>query len=373
MVWPRADTESDRAARRRAESKVTLLIPTKNRSDLLIRLLKYYRSIDFQGYICIGDSSDDGHLQATREAIQKLQGKLNIIYREYPGLNITRFMTNLAALVPTEYVATLMDDDFLVTRGLARCVQFLENQPEYVAAHGVAALFTLESDSAYGRLVGVSHYRLPVLEAESASQRLMDHLGNYSVPLFSVHRVESWLAMWRDTSLAADRWISEELLPACLSVIQGKVKELDCLYLVRQIHNRRAFHLDIWDQLTSPTWFRSHGIFRECLAEALSRQEGVAVEEAREVVKKAFWSFLAQGIMRKWQARYSKDRLGLHSRLRKVGRRFPGLRNAWHMTRSFLPGENNEMSLPALLRPSSPYHADFMPIYRAIQEFTPTG
>ena len=47
-------------------------------------------------------------------------------------------------------------------------------------------------------------------------------------------------------------------------------------------------------------------------------------------------------------------------------RRIPLLKGTWHQARSFLPGDQNKISLPALLRPGSPYHADFMPIYRAV-------
>ena len=55
---------------------ISLLIPTMNRSDFLIRLLRYYRALGFQGCICIGDSSDAVHVERTKKAIQELQDKL---------------------------------------------------------------------------------------------------------------------------------------------------------------------------------------------------------------------------------------------------------------------------------------------------------
>ena len=341
-------------------SKVTLLIPTKNRSDLLIRLLRYYRDLDFQGCICIGDSSDPSHVERTKEGIKALQGKLKIIYQEIPGLNITQCLKGLIDLAPTRYAAAVMDDDFLVPSSLQRCALFLEAHPEYVAAHGVAALFSLKSGAAYGPIEGVGYYRQPVIEGESASQRLTDHLGKDAGTLFSMHRVESWRSMFRDASLAADRAISEELLPSCMSVIQGKVKELDCLYLLRQVHDRRAFHLDVFDQLTSPNWFQSYQVFRECLSEELVQQDGISVDEARRVVKRALWFYLAGGLAE------GQDGSGPRSRWREGARRIPALRWGWRQVRSFLPGKQHRVSLPALLRTSSPYHADFMPVYRAV-------
>lgn len=366
MVRLKRDTGPGWTARRSAESKVTLLVPTKNHSDLLIRLLKYYSSTNFQGYICIGDSSDDGHLHATREVIQKLQGGLNIVHREYPGLNISACMTELASLVTTEYVAALMDDDFLVPRSLGQCALFLEGHPGYSAAYGMAILFGLNSHGAYGDFVWADRYLQRPIEGETGAERLLDHLSNYSVTLFSVHRVESWLGMWKNASRAPARPISEELLPGCLSVIPGKIKELGCLYLLRQIHNRRALHHDIFDELTSSAWSSSYEIFRDCLAGALAQQDAISLDEARAVVRKAFWSYLAKGLNHKWQARYGHDSRPRVGKLREIVRRIPGARRGWRTIRSALGSNNDAFSLEKLLEPSSPYHSDFMPIYRAI-------
>ena len=40
------------------KNRVAILIPTKNRSEFLIRQLKYYASVDSVHPIYIGDSSD---------------------------------------------------------------------------------------------------------------------------------------------------------------------------------------------------------------------------------------------------------------------------------------------------------------------------
>jgi hypothetical protein len=170
--------------------------------------------------------------------------------------------------------------------------------------------------------------------------------------------------------LQGDRDLLSELLIGCQSVIQGKVKELDCLYLVRQVHDRRYLAPDMFDWITSPNWLQSYELFRERLSEELAQQDEITIDQAREVVKQAFWAYLARGLGKKWASLYTQNGAGPRYRVRETARRIPGLRWAWRNGWSFLPGENNKMSLPALLRPTSPYHADFMPIYRAI---TSTG
>ena len=349
-----------------ADVNVSLLIPTMNRSDFLIRLLRYYRDLGFQGCICIGDSSEPEHVERTKRVIKALQDEINIVYQEYPDLSDPVCLQQLLDFVPTPYAAYVADDDFLVPSALERCARFLHSHPDYSAAHGVAAVFSLQSSGAHGQIMGADRYRQPVIEAGSASQRLVDHLGDYSVAKFSVHPIEAWEAEHRNISLITDTSFAGELLPGCLSVIQGKVKELDCLYLVRQDHTRRYLLPGVIDWITSPDWLPSYQIFRDRLAEELAQQDKISIEDAQNVVKQAFGSYLAKGLGKQLEARNAQNGSGLRSRSRGVARSIPGITWAWHNFRSFLPGDNNKKSFPALMRRSSPYHADFMPIYRAI-------
>lgn len=352
--------------------EITLLVPTLNRSDFLIRQLNYYNAVGFKGTICIGDSSTAEHVERTRRVITALLGNLSIFYGEYPNLSESACVEKLLDHVSTDYAAIVEDDDFLVPSSLEQCVQFLYEHADYNAAHGVAAVIKaqaigVQSSEAYGRLTGAGYYRQAVLEARSASQRLVDYLGNYSGSLWSsVQRVDSWRAMYKDISLVSSRTFAGELLPFCISVIQGKVKELDCLYLIRQVHEGQYLLPDNYDWITGPNWLPSYQLFRDRLSKELADQDGISLDDAREVVKEAFWSYLARSLNRKWEGRYGQAGAGYRQRLRQAARGVPGLRRTWSEFRSFLPGQNNRLSLPALLRRSSPYHADFMPVYGAI-------
>ena len=131
---------------------ITLLVPTMNRSDFLIRLLCYYRDLEFQGCIYVGDSSQEFHATRTKRAINAFDRQLHIVYCKYPDRNNAECIRDLLALVSTPYAVLLADDDFLVPDSMEQCVMFLESHPEYSAAHGVAVLFHLESSGAHGPL-----------------------------------------------------------------------------------------------------------------------------------------------------------------------------------------------------------------------------
>ncbi len=344
---------------------ITLLIPTMNRSYFLIRLLTYYRELGFQGCICIGDSSDLQHVERTKRVIQKLKGKMDIVYWEYPGLNYAECIRNLVDLAPTSHAVVLPDYDFLVPGGLERCVRFLEAQPEYIAAHGTAAIVDLYSPGAYGEVRRIVPHRQPPVEAENAGDRLLDQFRSYTLPLFSVCRTDDLRGMYQRVSTLPDKYFALELLPCCLAAVRGKVKELDCLYLARQGLGRYPSP-PTYEWLTSPNWLPSYQVFRDCLSEELVLQDGISRDDAREVVKRAFWSYLARGLTNELSERHAPKVFWLRSWARMAFRRIPVLERAWRKVHPFLPGENRKLSFPAVLHPNSPYYADFMPIYRAI-------
>ncbi|MFH1582025.1 MAG: hypothetical protein ABIC39_08190, partial [Pseudomonadota bacterium] len=99
------------------------------------------------------------------------------------------------------------------------------------------------------------------------------------------------------------------------------------------------------------------------------RQDGITMDEAREVVKQAFWSRLSKGLVNKYQSRYGKKTFKsvIKQKYPAIARR---LATVWRMIKAKINPQ--EMSLPALLSASSPYHADFMPIYRAVTTQSPS-
>jgi len=296
-----------------------------------------------------------------------MAGKLNIVHREYPGLKNDGCFRLMSEMISTPYVAYLGDDDFLVPHGLNQAIECLENNSEYHSANGLSMIFNLDSSGPYGDLVGIGRYNgLRSIDGKSGAERLLAHLSNYSVVLFSVHRRITWLAMWRHEMPLEDLIFATELLPGSLSAIHGRAKTLDCLYLVRQEHPAQFRHSDLLDWITGSNWPSSYQAFRNSLAEELVRQDGISLEEAYDVVKQAFWSYLANGLTNRRPGPYGQNGTGIGSGLRQFARSIPGVRRLWRRVRSL---RQNECDLSSLLRPSSPYHTDFMPIYRAITTF----
>jgi glycosyltransferase domain-containing protein len=332
---------------------VTLLIPTMNRPEFVARLLRYYASVGFTGRISIGDSSGPQGVSAAREAVTSVGDTLDVEYAEYPGLGLGDCWKRMIDRLTTPYAAYLADDDFLVPAAVDRCVRFLAGHPDYSAAHGAGVGVTLDTNGLFGNVVVCDYYEQTVSEAESASERLRRHLERYTVTLFAVHRAETWRAMFSDVQLIKDMSFGGELLPCCLSVVYGKVKELDGLYVVRQSHGRRYEQPTMFDWIATPAWFAGYEVTREVLARELAVQERLPVEATRKIVQEGFRYYVGRG-------------MGLRSQWTNGSALVSVARTLWHTWQRMQPKPHSEFALDALLKPSSPYHADFVPVYQSL-------
>ncbi|MBI4333153.1 MAG: TIGR00180 family glycosyltransferase [Chloroflexi bacterium] len=349
-----------------SEPKITICIPTKNRADFLRRLLQYFAGANCQHRIYIADSSDGGHLDETKKTVGSLGGRLSIRHFECPGLSVVAALDHVNQFIATPYAAVCADDDFLAVNGVDRCVHFLENNPDFGAAHGIGILTYADRPGPRGNIGWAGHYRQAVTDAGSGSRRLQDYFaGGPLALLFSVHRAQDWRDIYRET--VAQPWARQgfsfdELVTSSISVIRGKVKELDCLYLVRFGHDRINPQVHGYDWFTSPDWFAGFEALRTRAVAELMRKDGIGKEQAEEAFKQAIVPYLARMFSRGLPA----PRPGVFARLKRIAARIPGVIPAHELMGSPFSAKEEKNLLPSFLKPSSPYHEDFMPIYRAI-------
>lgn len=365
-----------------ARALLTIVVPSFNRPAFLARLLGYYEACGAPFPLHILDSS---HAAGADPRVRKLCAATQAAYRRYdaamlPTLKIADGLQH----VTTPYVVLWADDDLMVPRGLAAGVGFLEAHPEFSVAHGRSGLFQTGVVQGRTALLGVQPYPQRAYTAPQAAQRVTECLTDYTTNLFySVHRtaqlrdnVQRCLAYGLGVAHPpqpihrADWWV--ELTLACLSIIHGKAWQVGGLYMMRDRHEGAdswelgSAKIDHFDWVVSDSFSVAHRAFTECVAGALARQDGLSPSQAEAVVKRAFWSHLARILGQKWHGRYAAARGSWRVRLRDGARRIPGVRTAWRRAQALLPHPADEISLPALLQPSSTYYEDFQPVYRAI-------
>lgn len=350
---------------------LTILIPTRNRSRFLARLLHYYAHIGLTYPIRIGDSSDPEICAKNAGVVQSVSERLVIACRPYPGVDNLTCMADLLDQVTTPYVVWSADDDFLVPRALQRAVTVLEARPDISAVHGEAVLFGLAPGQTSGPVLWTSRYRQEAVEDGRAAVRLITFMSAYFPTIYSVHRTETlrWCYQ-RVIEFGLDSMFGE-LLPSCVPVIRGRIAKLGSLYMVRQAHASMTsgrLNPDAFDWIARPGWSRQWGHVQSALAREISGVDGMCEADARRIVKEAFWAYLARGLAE--PARVRAEAVTSAARWRARLRRVPGLTHRYHKIRRLLPGAEHSLSLSALSHRSSPHFQDFAPIHCAILGMT---
>ena len=362
------------------QPKLTLFTPTFNRPQYMIRLLNYYRDVKFKGRICIGDSSDHDVALQIQKVVTEIQDDIDIVYERYPGENGVECVRNLLDSITTQYAAFAADDDFFVPTALNECVDFLENNPDYSAAHGIAVLVSLASNGVYGPITNFGEYRQPSIELDNPSDRLKSLLSDYSVTLFSVHKTETWKRMYqRAHEIREWRRFGGELLQCSRSVLYGKVKQINSLSLIRQVYDTRnslpsdsrclyqpvnmsATHgPDEFDWVTSEDWLESYRSYLREVSYELGELENIPDEEADRMVKEYFRPYLIRALSKRPHTSNSiKEMVKINIKY------VPGLYEFVRILKSVWFGNKHQLSLKALLRKSSPHNNNFMPVYRSL-------
>jgi hypothetical protein len=240
----------------------------------------------------------------------------------------------------------------------------------------------------------LSHrYAQRTIDDDNAAVRLGNHLSNYSTTFYSVHRRAQLLRNMRLTHELTTDYRFGELLPSCLSLIQGKTICLEVLYMVRQvITDSTAGKTDSWtDLLSRDDYSERYALFSDCLARELEDVTHLDQREAAEVVTQAFQAYLTSAVYRDLEANESSENGSnsrtesykqLLERLKRVVLVLPAAARASFIETQALSmlkdprsayrqlqRKREEMSIDALLDQRSPFHDDFFPIYECMGQY----
>ncbi|MBI4620265.1 MAG: TIGR00180 family glycosyltransferase [Desulfobacterales bacterium] len=278
----------------------SIVVPTYNRPHFLKRLLLYYQEQKFPYAIVVADSSFAPSCEENRNVVASLCNTLNVHYQMYrTDISVPLKIAQALDTVNSKYAVICADDDFILPQAIELCVCFLEANPDYSIAHGHALRFfsyTSANRDAHHSL-RIETYPQCILDFNDPRLRLQKHLKGYTATFYSVHRRSDLI---HNMQVCHDKTADirfGELLPSCLSLIQGKAKRLDILYMVRQVipdsSAGKGKRLSWLDLLISDDFSQRYTQFRNCLVEELENVMDLPVTEAKNEVNHAFLAFLA--------------------------------------------------------------------------------
>jgi glycosyltransferase domain-containing protein len=351
--------------------KVALLIPTMNRPEFLIRQLHYYASVKCSHPIYIGDASSIEIKDKIESDLGTFSNIIDVHYHHLPSLNIRKTITRLAELAKEDYCAIICDDDYLVPDSLTKCAMFLAENVDYRTAQGKAIVFALNESGPYGSLKNSNAYwRSQSIEFSSASERIKYFADNYWVPQFSVHRKIDFLedsAIYRDIE---DESFGE-LLHCFTFICKGKSKFLDCLYLIRQVHESRYLSPGILDWITGAKWYVSYLKFIDSLSLEISKHDCISAELGHSIINEAFKQYLGKVIYRK--LRHTPN-IGNSYNFQMILNKakgiivnflmyHPGLKKKMKRIHASLFKRDQIFDFDSLLKKDSPYYKDCKPVF----------
>lgn len=288
------------------EAEISILIPTLNRSDFLIRALSYYGKVGFKGWICIGDSSNAQHSDRIKRIIHTLEDRLNIIYKYFPKppYDVQMCLKKLIEISPTPYVVYSGDDDILIPSSLAQCAAFLEDHPEYSAAHGLRIAYKLKGGGEFGEIEHINHVQQHIWKSEKASKRWVGYVRHAFSTQYYVHRKETWKRMYKDIGSVPSFYLGTEFLPCSLTAILGKVKQLECLSTLFQIQDHDRPIGWFFNLVIHPDWSHSVQGLRHSIVEALMKYDGANEKIAQEIFDREFWHHIKSVLLSQYQKKY---------------------------------------------------------------------
>ncbi len=275
---------------------LTILIPTINRHEYLGRALEYYRTMKFDGCIFIGDSSTGQQLQKNKDLVSN-EKSLNIIYRVYPNpphLHDGMVVQKMSEEVSTKYVAQTGDDDFVVVPNIQKCIDFLENNPDFIGAHGSRVALKLRDDEPYGDIIEYGKWPEQNWIEDNALDRWIYYNRNaLSSQAWVVYR-DNWKKVYAKSDQIPCRYLGPEYLPCSIQAILGKAKELDFLTLVCQVgYLHQIFNFEkhpIFDLICSDLWSPSIKVVKETIINTICDLDPKAdINYVKNVVLGELW------------------------------------------------------------------------------------
>lgn len=268
--------------------KITIIIPTKNRTNFIKQQLDYYNFFNFKGKILFLDSSPSNVFKLNQNLIKQFKNK-NLTIHHIIGSSFDTFKVALP-LIKTKYILFSGDDDFYVVSSLASMIKFMDKSKNYI---GVTAKgIQIETEGKFHEKIrSFNLYNINEYSQNTSTDRLKEITSNYSTVLFSILRTNVFKEIVRSTPFSKNMHFTfqTELLPCFLTVIFGKLKKINILFLFRFVGHARLQHKKI-DQLFQDSFF-IHS-YHECIKIIVKKiNDKISKKKKNYLVKQYFYNY----------------------------------------------------------------------------------
>lgn len=214
---------------------LTILVPTQERYFYLARLLEYFdtRKIRDLKIIILDSSRLDFKEKITKKNYKNLL--ITQIFFDY-GINFSRKISLGLESVESKFSVLCPDDDFLIMTGLRKAMKFLVKNPSYSSCGGRQYNYNLNKSFLKSKFNLIYGENTNFSQSDKPLNRIKEYLaGNYKYySFYHVHRSEDQKKIWHSTQEHVSDFGLSELYPCSASLVLGKIKVLDEVYMIRE-------------------------------------------------------------------------------------------------------------------------------------------
>ena len=313
-------------------SNLTIVVPSRNRHDYLLRQLRYWSSSS--AHLVIVDGSKSPLSDQIRSAVETHP---SITYR-HEASSFAERLSVAGTLIKTPYAVMLGDDEFHLPSGLRAAVGVLEENRDLVGCMGQVLSFS-PVDS-YRRVVLARAYRSLsgyTVQCTSPPDRLFEGMADYAMATcYAVLRSPVWKCSWGSIG----DWGSghaAEIQQAMAVFLLGDLSTTNCVQWLRSIENPNAPFSPAEEKrgkIWFPEWWEDQRYEPEHVA-FVSRLAGIVADELGvDHDECASWTMIGAEVFVKdnrWLYEVGEPSQGLLARLipaaaetlRVLARRFP--------------------------------------------------
>jgi glycosyltransferase domain-containing protein len=281
-----------------------IIIPTHNRPRYLQRILDYYSKYANDFEIIVVDSSSKENKKLNKKIISSFANlKIQYVDNYASEINPHHKFADMVNYAKEKYCVFCADDDFITPRGIRKSVEFLEKNPDFTAADGKIIAFCLKNKEENQQFYWKFSPLYKSITSQKAEKRLFLHLSAYDGTIYAAHRTDFAKMIYKELLKSkVDPLLFGELLPSMLTLIYGKMKHLDVLYMARESHSPCAYWPTLGDFKRKGKYDAEYKKFRNCLANHLSKKSQLGIKESKRVVDKAMsahikpYHFLVSGV-----------------------------------------------------------------------------
>lgn len=279
-------------------SNIDVIIPTFNRPVFLERILKYYQNEKTNFNFIIADSSKASNKRINKRIVNSYPD-LKILYVDKLSDKLAQHLkfTEMVKYARSKYCVICADDDFTLPNSIEKCVQFLDKNPDYVAAHGSYIGFHIFNSFNIHKFWWKFRYSPSTMPQADSLERLAYHLENYTQVTFSVRRTKELQKIYKEfTKSKMSLYLLPnygELIPDVLTVIYGKVKSFSILYSVRQYFGSVAgYYPSFFDARKAGKFEKDYHKFKKCILRNLNIKTNGDRQRALKILDSSFEKYI---------------------------------------------------------------------------------